>query len=298
MREREEAVVLATDSGDLVHKLLDIVAKQAREFATEEALRVFAREKCEELMEKSAYKAQQDTDVGSYASDRMLSEAVEVAAAVYRHIVNSSFVVEGREVPVEGENFRGKVDRVDGTDKYVRIIDYKTGGIDATPTAYYTGQKLQMELYMSEVKGTRIPAGVFYFPAKVEYKTEADSTGRYRMIGYMNGDLDALKAGDTSLKDGEMSEFFEARLDENKKLEKVMSKEDFELFLSYSTAVARRAKEELKDGFVVATPYEGVCDYCAYGGACGRNCEEKARKATNVKPQKIAELMREKESEE
>ena len=293
LREREEAVVLATDSGDLVHKLLDIVAKQAREFATEEALRVFAREKCEELMEKSAYKAQQDTDVGSYASDRMLSEAVEVAAAVYRHIVNSSFVVEGREVPVEGENFRGKVDRVDGTDKYVRIIDYKTGGIDATPTAYYTGQKLQMELYMSEVKGTRIPAGVFYFPASTSFKKKDEEDGRYRMLGFLNGEEEALRTGDIHIQDGVKSEYFEASLKENSRLSKVMNEKTFVDFLDYAPLVAQKACAELKDGFVAPSPYEGKCAYCAYGGMCGFNREvDEVRSENAVAPTTIANIAR------
>lgn len=298
LKEREETIVLALDTGNFVHAILEKLTAEIEKLETETEARAFARKVGEELLKSPLYSAQADTASGKYSTEALLKEGETVAVAVYRQIKGSAFQVKGVEKVISSGEFNGKIDRMDVTDKYVRIVDYKTGAIKADAEDYYTGRKIQIQLYMSEVKGDLIPAGVFYFPAKVEYKTEADSTGRYRMIGYMNGDLDALKAGDTSLKDGEMSEFFEARLDENKKLEKVMSKEDFELFLSYSTAVARRAKEELKDGFVVATPYEGVCDYCAYGGACGRNCEEKARKATNVKPQKIAELMREKESEE
>ena len=70
----------------------------------------------------------------------------ESAPPAYRQIKNSDFQVEKTEAPVSGEFFHGKVDRVDGTDKYVRVIDYKTGAIDDSPTSYYTGQKIQLEL--------------------------------------------------------------------------------------------------------------------------------------------------------
>jgi hypothetical protein len=39
LKEREEAVVLATDSGDLIHKLLQELAPKAKKFDTEEELR-------------------------------------------------------------------------------------------------------------------------------------------------------------------------------------------------------------------------------------------------------------------
>lgn len=142
---------------------------------------------------------------------------MEVAAAVYRQIKGSQFRVE------ETENrctppFPREIDRVDGTDRYIRIIDYKTGTIDDAPVSYYTGRKLQLELYMSAVRGERVPAGVFYFPASVSYSAEEE--GKFRMRGFLNGDADALLAGDKTLTADKKSEFFDARLGDNSRLEK------------------------------------------------------------------------------
>ncbi len=293
LKAREEAVVLATDSGDLVHRLLEITAKRAAEFASEEDLRRFAYDTCKTLMETSAYRMQQDTDVGSYATERMLAEAVDVAAAAYRHIVNSSYKVEDTERFVEGELFRGKVDRVDGTEKYVRVIDYKTGDIKATPTAYYTGQKIQMELYVSEIKGERIPAGVFYFPASLSFVSKEDAEGRFRMAGFMNGEEDALKAGDAHIQDYAKSEYFEACLKDNSRLSKVMNEKTFVDFLDYAVLVAKKGCEELKEGYIAPSPYEKRCEYCKYGGMCGFNREvAQARSESAIAPTAIANIVR------
>ena len=293
LKEREEAVVLATDSGDLVHRLLEITAKKAKEFASEEELRKYAYEVCRALMDNSVYKIQQDTDVGSYSSERMLKEAVDVAAAAYRQIVNSAYTVEETELSVEGELFRGKVDRVDGTEKYVRVIDYKTGGIKATPTAYYTGQKIQMQLYMSVVKGERIPAGVFYFPASVTFKKPEEADGRFRMMGFINGEEDALLAGDVNIQDTVKSEYFEASLKDNGRLNKVMNEKTFADFLDYAVLVARQGCEEIKEGYIAASPYDEKCKYCKYGGMCGFNREvAQIRDEDAITPTAIANIVR------
>ena len=73
---------------------------------------------------------------------------------------------------------------------------------------------------MSAVKGNRIPAGVFYFPASVSYAKNAE--GRFRMKGFLNGDEEALLSGDETLSEGGKSEFFDAQLKDNSRLEKVM----------------------------------------------------------------------------
>jgi hypothetical protein len=144
---------------------------------------------------------------------------------------------------------------------------------------------------MNAVQGDRVPAGVYYFPASSDYKTEEEQQGRFRMLGYMNGDVSAIRAGDKSLSGDGKSEFFDARLEDNKRLDKVMDEEVFRDFLSYANLVAKGAREELKEGFVAATPYDGVCAVCKFGGACGRNQEAISRKCKDVSSKRIAEIV-------
>ena len=272
LKEREEAAVLAVDTGSFIHELLQVTAKRAAEFETEEALRAFAMEEGERLLKGSVYAMQQDTASGEVFSEKLLEEGVDVAVAAYRQIRNSDFAVEQTEQEIDAKMFRGKVDRVDGTDKYVRIIDYKTGTIDDSATSYYTGQKIQLQLYMSELKGERIPAGVFYFPASINYTMEDE--GRFRMRGFLNGSEEALRCGDKSLAEhGETvkSEYFPAALKNSTAAKRVMEEEVFRDFLDYSVHVARQGCQELKEGYIAPSPYAGSCEYCKYGGACGFN---------------------------
>ncbi len=296
LKEREEATVLAVDSGNFIHLLLEKTAAKAKDFEREEDLRKYAYEVGAELMKSSAYMFEQDRKQGEYSSKKLLSEGVEVAAAAYRQLKNSSFEVEQTEAEVESELIFGKVDRVDGTEKYVRVIDYKTGEIDDSPKSYYTGQKLQMQLYMAELQGERIPAGVFYFPASVAYSDEDE--GRFRMKGFLNGDEEALLAGDKNLnkEEGKKSEYFAASLKKDSRLSKVMDEETFRAFLDYGVLVARRGAKEIKEGFIAPSPYEGKCSYCKYGGMCGfnRDCTQERTEA-KISPAQIANIAREKE---
>ena len=180
---------------------------------------------------------------------------------------------------------------MDSTDKYVRVIDYKTGSIDDSPVSYYTGRKLQLQLYMSAVKGDRTPAGVFYFPASVSYSKTAE--GKFRMKGFLNGEQEALLAGDKNLEAGGKSEFFDAQLTENSRLEKVMDEETFRDFLDYAIYEARQGAQELKNGFIAPTPYKGQCTYCRYGGMCGFNYDlSPERVEDSIRPKTIAEIAR------
>ncbi len=301
LKEREEATVLAVDAGSFVHSLLESTSQKVNEFETEEKLVAFAATEGKRLMDESVYLLQQDTKAGSYSSKKILEEGVKVAEAIYRQLKESAFTVEGTEVPVSGELVFGSVDRVDVAKipveegepavEYVRVIDYKTGSIDDTPAAYYTGQKIQMQLYMHEVKGDRIPAGVFYFPASTSYSDEEG--GRFRMKGFLNGDEGALKAGDTSLGDDAKSEHFDATLHTNNRRTKVMKGSTFADFLEYGVLVAEQGAEEIKEGFIAPTPYKDKCTYCKYGGMCGFQRDHvKERKEQKIEPAEIAAIAR------
>lgn len=287
LKERDETAVLSVDSGNFIHELLESVTKKVDGIETEEEMIALATATGMEIMQKPVYSAQSDTASGLFFSDKLLKEGIDVALAVYRQIKNSAFVVESTELPVSTGGFHGKVDRVDSTDKYLRIIDYKTGSIDDSATSYYTGRKLQLQLYMSALKGDKIPAGVLYFPASVAY---GDEEGRFRMRGFMNGNEDALKAGDVYITEEKQSEYFPASL-KNERSKRVMEESVFRDFLDYSVFVARQGSKELKEGYIAPSPYGETCAYCKYGGLCGFNQKTScARKEESIDGAEIAEI--------
>ena len=151
-----------------------------------------------------------------------------------------------------------------------------------------------MQLYMSELKGERVPAGVFYFPASVNYDGETD--GKFRMQGFLNGSEEALLCGDKALAtvpETQKSEYFPAALKNSASAKRVMDEQTFRDFLDYSVFVARQGCEELRDGFIAPSPYEGHCTYCKYGGMCGfeKDCA-KPRKETSIDAPAIAKIAR------
>jgi ATP-dependent helicase/nuclease subunit B len=292
LEEREETAVLAVDTGNFIHELLETTTKQMSNIQTEEEMQRVAQETAITLMQSPIYAAQADTASGEFFSKRLIKEGTDVVLAAYRQLKYSNFVVEETEKNISTPTIHGKVDRVDGTDKFVRIIDYKTGKIDESATSYYTGTKLQMQLYMSALKGERIPAGVFYFPASVDY-ADTDE-GRFKMKGFLNGDAEALQCGDTTLTaEGMASEFFPAKLGDNKASKRVMDEQTFRDFLDYSVLVARQGCQEIKEGNVAPSPYKDGCKYCKYGGMCGFRAEKDAARSENtIDPPTIAEIAR------
>ena len=289
LKERDETAVLAVDTGNFIHEILEKTTVKAKEMGSADEMRAYATEVARELLKGSLYALGQDTESGLYFSEKLVKEGADVAVAAYEQIKNSAFAVEQTEMQVNAKEFYGRVDRVDGTDKYVRVIDYKTGRIDDGAGAYYTGRKLQMQLYMSELKGERIPAGVFYFPASIDYASEDE--GRFRMKGFLNGDRDALLCGDVHLTEEKKSEYFAAALTNNAKATKVMEEPVFRDFLDYAVLVSRRASAELKDGYIAPTPYDDGCKYCKYGGMCGFDCDvRRPRKESKIEPKTIAAI--------
>ena len=145
-----------------------------------------------------------------------------------------------------------------------------------------------MQLYMSAIKGERIPAGVLYFPAAVSYTEEGEE--KFQMKGFLNGDETALLHGDKSLTADKQSAYFPASLKKTSS-KRVMDESTFRDFLDYSVYATRGASQELKEGFVKATPYEKTCEYCKYGGMCGFQKGDERTEGT-IDPTAIAEVAR------
>ncbi len=292
LQEREETAVMLTDAGTFVHSVLEETAKNIENLPNKEACGTFARDFAERLFTQPKFAPLRDTKAGQYSSERLCEESAQVALEMYRQIKNSNFKVAYTEydcrLPEAG--MRGKIDRVDECGDYVRIIDYKTGNIDDSPLSYYTGQKLQLQLYMSAVSAGKTPAGIYYFPASVRYAKEDEKP--FRMLGFMNGDKEVIQNSDTTLSEGEKSDFFNAFLGENKS-DKVMEEDDFRHFIAYSVLASRQGGSELKKGFIAPTPYEGACRYCAYKGMCAALGEAVVRKVEGqVKCKTVADIVR------
>ncbi len=294
LREREERTVLDTDAGTFVHAVLESAAQKFNEFQTEEECRAYAKTQGENFLKTPRFAPLLDTKAGSYTAERLLKEGEEVSCVAYRQLAQSAFTVKETEgtVRVPELKIEGKTDRIDTCDEYVRVIDYKTGMIDETPTAYYTGRKLQLGLYLLGASQGGKPAAAFYFPAADEFHKEGES--RYKMQGFWCGEDEVLTKLDVNLKEGEKSELFDGKRD-NKFSERGMSAEDFEAFLTYSKLVSAQAEKEMKEGNVAPSPYKGVCEWCKLKGACAFTGV--ARECATVKCSDVVKIVKKERGE-
>lgn len=289
LKLREERTVLYTDSGTFVHAVLEEIARgiQSGDISSEESCRTAALQIAEEKMDHPPFSYLKDTPSGAYTTKSLVAEAVTVSCVAYRQTASSAFVIAAVEQPVRTRltdtGIRGKIDRVDTSGSFVRVIDYKTGSIDDSPSSYYVGKKLQLELYLKAIAANGTPAGALYFPAAADYTARAEE--RFRMKGFLNGDTLCLH--DVALSQGGKSEIIAASA--GRRSDKVMEEDAFRSFLDYGVLVANRGARELKDGFIAATPYDGSCDYCSLKGMC-RGKAEYTRKEASVSCEQIAAI--------
>lgn len=295
LREREERTVLDTDTGTFVHAVLERTAEKFNAFSGEEECRAYAETTGRELLSLPRFSSLADTKAGEYTAQRLISESAEVSVAAYRQLSMSAFRVRTTEekITLPELSLFGKADRVDEAGEYVRVIDYKTGAIDDRAVSYYTGRKLQLQLYLKAAAKGKRAAGAFYFPAADTFTARGDE--KYRMLGFYNGEDSVLSLHDSALQEGEKSAFFEGKRN-GKYTDKGMSEEDFQAFLDYSVLVSARAEREMKEGNVLPSPYDGVCRYCKLKGLCGY--DGKPRKTGSVKCSDIVSIVKRERGEE
>ena len=294
VKEREEGSVRPIDTGNFIHAVLQEVAAELTSIKSDEELRARAGEIARKKLEKPPFSSLAQSKSGEYTAGVLVDEAIEVSAGMYEQLANSKFRVLSAESRCEieltdGIKLYGRIDRVDESGDMVRIIDYKTGAVDASAPLYYTGLKLQLPLYLSAVSGGRRAAGAYYFPAAVEYTEKKD--GVFRLQGFMDGSQEVVSASDSTISDGQKSRYVNAYLN-GRALESTMPREEFTSFLDYSRLVAGGGAKELLSGNIKPSPAEGICTYCPAGGSCGfaagKNGE--ARKAPSVKCSQIAAI--------
>lgn len=293
LTERREGSVAQADAGIFVHAVLERTAKSFNEIKTVEELEEQVRAVAEGLLSEPRFLPLLDTREGRYARERLLNECLAATRAAWRQLVNSKFRVTNTEtnISIPALKVSGKADRVDEADDLVRVIDYKTGYPDDSPTAYYTGRKLQLELYLLAASEGKTPAGAFYFPAADSFTKEGGGA-RFSMKGFYNAEDQVLTKFDTTLKEGEKSELFDGARKAIKENGKGMAEGDFRDFLEYGYYVSEQAETEMKEGNFAPSPYDDACDRCRLKSLCAFTGEP--RKESDLNCGEITRIVREK----
>jgi len=251
----------------------------------------------------------------AYILERVKKTAVRSIWALGKHISKGSFTPYGAEVdfgissPLSGikieidENhsmtLTGRIDRIDLLDKngekYVKIIDYKSGKKKFDVSDIYYGMQMQLLVYMGALleRGDSIlkldkkplPGGVFYFrlndpvvdynPAKSGQEIYNDILEEFKMSGLMLNDRTVIEGidGDFEKSSSVVPINVNSGGEYGSRAGALASREDFSSIIDYTTRKMQDIGREITSGNIDAKPYKksnrSGCDFCSYSSICG-----------------------------
>jgi ATP-dependent helicase/nuclease subunit B len=292
-QENREFDLTPRDAGNFYHEALEAFALNSGDrlagMTPDEAADEIDRA-TETLMADLTEKCIGDSAVAQREGERIRSVARRAARTLVTHLAGSKFQPVALEAEFGREDgrillrdvpLRGRIDRVDawqdGETKYLRIIDYKTGGRAVSLPEIYHGLQLQLVLYLAAAaaKGGQ-SAGVFYFtiddplvatPSREPSEVEALREKELRLDGLVLNDPAVIEA---------MSPRPQAVLGVNpesaRKNNRLIEAEDFQLLTDRAAALADDALTKIRAGDTSINPAQwsggDACQYCEYKALC------------------------------
>ncbi|MDD4110354.1 MAG: PD-(D/E)XK nuclease family protein [Clostridia bacterium] len=200
------------------------------------------------------------------------------------------FVEKGFGHLIEETNFKltGYVDRVDVSDEYFRIVDYKSGEVNQSLAGVYYGIELQLFIYMIAMQAELglNPAGGFYLPVGSDF---ANNKALKKMIltGFVLADNSILKKLDKRFNKQKLnSDIIAIKLSaksENDILvcstkKNIFSSEGLDATLYYVNLLIKKSIEEISSGNILASPLKAkskiACSNCPYFSICSFKGED------------------------
>ncbi len=219
----------------------------------------------------------------------------------------------------EGESLKihGSVDRVDCADingeKFIRVIDYKSGGKAFQLCDVMNGLNMQMLIYLFAVwensgahYGDITPAGILYYPAKTptlsvgrgldEAAVQKEKIKNSRMTGVVLRNRNVVLAMDSDASGA----YIPAKLDSktNELTGSLVSLAEFAALKKKADSLLVNMACSLHDGKIEALPvksktYKDVCAYCDYKGICFHEEGIERREYESVPDSQVLEILTE-----
>lgn len=295
LEEKEQGALRVNDKGTIIHDVLEGYFNKDNtdllRTGSEEAINKLIEDTIKKTLDKGEYSRFFEGEEGKLERDNLAKESRGILKELTISLINSSFNPEfiekyfGNEseitIKVDDKvfSFSGFVDRVDMDDKNnIIVIDYKTGKVTEQLSHVYTGQKIQLYLYLKYFldKGYN-PAGVFYIPITEGYKREGNN---YAMLGQIKDGYDTFFRIDNRIKVAPNGKYKSPNVGINvEKVEEtvkytsqkknILSDLDFRKIADYVIKLCKQAILDIIDGDIERNPQEGKCKYCAYRNLCG-----------------------------
>ncbi len=282
----EDGSVSVLSVGNFMHEILCRYANSIDKVFDEKSSNEMFDKIKDKILEREEYKRFLADGANRAAVNRVVRESKKYCYQTFNSLKNSSFKVskteasfgDGKDYPAINLNggavkLKGKIDRVDESDCYFRVLDYKTGRTDDTDKSLFAGLKLQLYLYAAAVKakypnGEKKPAGLYYLPVSDKYEKH-DDKDKSMAVGKTLGDLDALLSQDGYIEVNGNSAFMPVEKDKKGNFKNVTDIDTLNAYIDYAVEISSLAAKRMSDGVIVPSPFEGVCNYCEYKSICG-----------------------------
>lgn len=308
IKERRRAEINPMEYGTLVHYILEKFFTDFNKLEyssmSDDDLKNYIGNLLSEYIEQYFGGAEKRTKAFLYNLKTLSDNAFILLKHIISELSQSDFNVFDCELKIgvdipsytvklpDGHNIAvsGYVDRVDvmekDGEKYLRIIDYKTGTKKFKLSDILYGLNLQMLLYLYSIKlngtekyGKITPAGILYMPATVpvvsapskieDEKIASEIDKALKMNGLLLDDVRVIKGMDKS----ESGKYIpvKIKLDNAVSERSIANLEQFgKIFSKLENTVVSMGKE-LYNGNIQASPAKGAhdaCEYCPYDSVC------------------------------
>ncbi len=310
LKEKEDGEINTNERGNVLHEVLEKFISRLNEVSDKTSCDNLVVEIFDNVISQQKYQVLTSKPKYVYLFSNLKQETLKIAYNLYLSSKKTLFkpmLLEepfGEKCKIKGiplntkigtYSVKGKVDRVDEYNNKIRIIDYKSGNYDVSPTLFYVGKKLQLYLYMNAfLNNGHTPAGAYYSPIDMQFSSSREN--QIELHGRTIDDEDVIQATDVEATKTKRSTIFNGYTKDGKlnKAHAFLSKSEFYDFLDYSKLISANAINEISTGFIEPTPYTDSCTFCKFNGMCGFciNEDGKFRKAGNVTKSTIIDAVK------
>lgn len=322
VKERKIYEVTNLDLGNLFHKVLEDFSVKCQEAG--KSFRTITQEEINDIVDlrtdvlaKELYsEVFLSTSRLKYAVERIKRISKRSIWALSEHVKAGLFEPLGEEIAFSFDtpltsivielpnNLKitivGRIDRVDvfshNGNKYIKIIDYKSGDLKFSLSDVFLGMQMQLLLYLNafikngkklfdkDFEGKLLPGGIFYFNIKdplLELDEEVSNDiveklilKQFKMSGIVSENIEIVKAMDQNISGhSEIIPAYIKKTDGNFGANSsTATDEKFEELESFVNEKIKQIAKEIFGGLIKVNPYKkGTktgCDYCKYSSIC------------------------------
>lgn len=271
INERERGEINSLLVGNFMHAIFFEFMKKSDSVDTEEKAEKLYDEIKDKILSEKEYVIF-DEGENEYSLRLAVKECKKYCLKLYRWKNSSAFKPlnggleasfgEGCKFPpitlLNGKvKIKGKIDRIDENKEGFRILDYKTGDKDFVTKDFYVGKSLQLFMYSLVIPDKKL-LGAYYVRINDEFKNENDKEKAIACGKTISGSIDEKESD--FIKTGTSGTVSEAVMQD---------------FRKYAEIMAENAVSGIEKGVIIASPYEGACNYCPYSAMCGKPFEER-----------------------